>query len=260
MPRWGMAIDMGRCIGCRSCAVVCKIHNSLPPGTWWQRVETIGAKVHHTPVGRYPDFSEVYLPVPCQHCDNAPCVKVCPVGATWQREDGLVLIDFERCIGCRYCMTACPYGVRQFNWQSSDKNFKEAFKKLGYPQDWFADSSYRPGYPLEHRTKEGRLVFTPKRPRGVVEKCTFCVQYVDQGLPPACVRGCPGNARIFGDLNDPNSLISQVIKRRDIIRMREDLNTSPKVFYLLPEYKNYRGKIIYERVLRAFEGMAANLK
>lgn len=109
-------------------------------------------------------------------------------------------------------MTACPYGIRQFNWQSSDDSFKEGFKNAGFEGNWFKDKEYRYGYPLDHRTKDSRLVFTLKRPKGVVEKCTFCVQYVDQGLLPACVRGCPGNARIFGDLNDPNSDISKIIR------------------------------------------------
>jgi dimethyl sulfoxide reductase iron-sulfur subunit len=247
MRKLGMVIDLNRCIGCRSCAVICKIHNSLPPGTWWQRVETVGSQEHMVPVGEYPDLSELFLPVPCQHCDNAPCIKVCPVGATWQREDGIVLVDYERCIGCRYCMTACPYGVRQFNWQDSGESFKEGFRNAGFGEDWFADKDYRYGYPLDHRTKDGRLVFTQKRPRGVVEKCTFCVQYVDQGLLPACVRGCPGNARTFGDLNDPDSEISKIIRGRNVFKLMADLGTEPKVFYIPPSRREGKGGIHYEK-------------
>ncbi len=247
MRKLGMVIDLNRCIGCRSCAVVCKIHNSLPPGTWWQRVETVGSQEHMIPIGEYPDLSEVFLPVPCQHCDNAPCVKVCPVKATWQREDGLVLVDYERCIGCRYCMTACPYGVRQFNWQDSTQSFKEGFKKAGFEENWFAEKDYRYGYPLDHRTTDGRLVFTQRRPKGVVEKCTFCVQYVDQGLLPACVRGCPGNARTFGDLNDPDSEIAKIIRGRDVFKLMADLGTEPKVFYIPPARKEGKGGIRYEK-------------
>ncbi len=245
MVRYGMVIDLSRCIGCRSCAVVCKMVNAQPPGTWWQRVETVGSEEHMVPVGEYPNLSEVFLPVPCMHCENAPCVKVCPVGATWTREDGLVLVDFERCIGCRYCITACPYGVRQFNWQDPDENVREGFERAGFDSNWYADGEYRYGYPVDHRTEDGRLVYTSKRPRGVVEKCTFCVQFVDQGISPACVRGCPGNARIFGDLDDPNSEISKVLKDRSAFRLLEDLGTEPKVFYIPPARKEGRGGVRY---------------
>ena len=246
MVRYGMVIDLSRCIGCRSCAVVCKMVNAQPPGTWWQRVETVGSEEHMVPVGEYPNLSEVFLPVPCMHCENAPCVKVCPVGATWTREDGLVLVDFERCIGCRYCITACPYGVRQFNWQDPDENFKQGFEVAGFEENEYKDKGYRYGYPVNHRTEDGRLVYTPKRPKGVVEKCTFCVQFIDKGLAPACVRGCPGNARVFGDLDDPDSEISKVLKDRNVFRLQEELGTKPKVFYIPPPKKEGRGSVKYD--------------
>ena len=249
MPRYGMVIDLSRCIGCRSCAVACKIVNSQPPGTWWQRVETVGAKEHQTAVGEYPNFSEVYLPVPCMHCENAPCVRVCPVNATFKREDGLVLIDFERCIGCRYCLTACPYGVRQFNWQDHVASFRQVFTKFGFDSDWFVVEDYKYGYPFIHKTKDGRIVYMKTRPRGVVEKCTFCVQFVDQGQVPACVAACPSNARVFGDLEDPNSQISRIVSERQVFRLLEHLGTEPKVFYIPPMKKAERGQVIYSQKL-----------
>ena len=116
--KMGMVIDLEKCIGCRSCMVACKQHNAQPPQTWWNRVFTPGSHRHLTPPAKGVEF---FLPVHCQHCENAPCEKVCPVGATYHAEDGAVLIDYERCIGCRYCMAACPYGVRQFNWEDPEK-------------------------------------------------------------------------------------------------------------------------------------------
>jgi molybdopterin-containing oxidoreductase family iron-sulfur binding subunit len=141
-------------------------------------------------------------------------VKVCPVQATFRRDDGTVLIDYNRCIGCRYCMAACPYGVRIFNW---------------------GDSTYAPGgvvgYGKEYRTGD-RLVFTPERPKGVVEKCTFCVERIDVGELPYCVVACPMGARIFGDLNDPESQVSQLVNVGGGEQLHPELGTDPNVYYL----------------------------
>lgn len=216
--RIGMVIDLEKCLGCRSCVVACKQHNSQPPGNWWNRVFTPGSKYHLTA----PDNVKThFLPVSCQHCDNAPCEKACPVGATYRTDDGSILVDFERCIGCRICMAACPYGVRQFNWENPEKTHEN----VEYIE------SYTYGYPKEHR-KDGRLVYMPLRFKGVVEKCTLCVQYRDVGLDPACVQGCPGNARFVGDLDDSSSNVSKMVRDMNGFTLLPEYGTKPNVYYL----------------------------
>lgn len=230
--RMGMTIDLDKCIGCQTCAVVCKSHNAQPPNTWWNRVETIGADYHQTAVGAADGAASNagriapgtlrmdFLPLSCQHCENPACEKVCPTGATYTTDDGTVLVDYERCIGCRYCFAACPYGVRQFNWKDPREVKKTA-----------TDDDY--GYPFDFREgPENRLVYTQNRPLGVTEKCTFCSQYTAQGLDPACVRACPQHARVYGDLDDPGTEISQVLGSKQTIRLKEEYGTRPKVAYV----------------------------
>jgi len=229
--KWGMVIDQNRCVGCWTCAVGCKEINNEPLGFWWNRVltaapaDTTGESSPpdaanpasdsiDVPQGTFPNVEMAYLPVACQMCDDAPCVKVCPVGATFRRDDGTVLVDYERCIGCRYCMAACPYGIRVFNW--GDRQQPVDFT-IGYGQDYRTD---------------GRLVFTPDRPRGVVEKCTWCVERIDVGEQPFCVEVCPTGARVFGDLDDKNSEVAQLVDAGGATQLLPDLGTDPRVFYL----------------------------
>lgn len=216
--RYGMVIDLDKCIGCQTCAVVCKMHNSQPPGTWWNRAFTQGAQYHQTSVGNDGVYKQEYLPVSCQMCENPACQRVCPTGATYTNAEGVVLVDYNRCIGCRTCMAACPYGVRQFNW----KDPAPAKDALGYDY----------GYPFDAKEEPRRTVYTQDRPAGVVEKCTFCAQYTEQGELPACVRACPGKARIFGDLDDPNSEVSILLRSKQVHRLGEQYGTKPKVYYI----------------------------
>jgi Fe-S-cluster-containing dehydrogenase component len=208
---WAMVIDLSKCIGCDYCVWACQATNDTREDMRWNiRVEdkTQQGKTFH-------------VTRPCLHCRHAPCVEVCPVGATYHRADGLVVMDYDKCIGCRYCQTACPYGARQFNWEErTDRNVR--VPDYGSPE-------------------------VPRRPRGVVEKCTFCIHRIDAGLAkglmpgideeatPACVNICPVRARFFGNLNDPNSPVSKIINSQPTLRLREDLGTDPSVYYIPPE-------------------------
>jgi Fe-S-cluster-containing dehydrogenase component len=211
--KWIMVIDLGACTGCNFCTYACKATNDTPTGITWNAVFK----------DKELTSQDVYISRPCMHCEHAPCVEVCPVGATKHREDGLVEMDYGKCIGCRYCQVACPYGARYFNWE--------------------VDTQPNPMVP-EWGTPE-----IERRPRGVVEKCTFCAHRIDAGLEegltpgldpaatPACVNICPVSARHFGDANNPDSEVNVLLAARESIRLREDLGVGPRVYYLLPERK-----------------------
>jgi len=226
MARWGMVIDLDKCVGCQACSIACKAENNVPHGSpeeqeirrevYWHRVIAVSE-------GEYPTAKIEFIPMPCMHCDDAPCVTVCPAKATFKREDGIIVQDFRRCIGCRYCIVACPYGVRNFN-------FKDQEEKEYHRPDLPPTREQRGSWPFPHRV------------RGVVEKCTFCFHRIDEALRegkqvgtdvvPACVEACPTRARAFGDLDDPTSEVSRLLASRTSFRLREEMSTHPKVFYL----------------------------
>jgi molybdopterin-containing oxidoreductase family iron-sulfur binding subunit len=153
-----------------------------------------------------PQDGHFYVPVSCQQCRNAPCTKVCPTGATWTEPDGIVVVDYDWCIGCRYCMAACPYGARHFNWGE-------------------------PAIPKGSLNARTHVLGNRPRPKGVVEKCTFCIQRTRVGRYPACVEACPVGARKFGNLLDPDSEIRYIIEQKRVLVLKEDLRTLPKFFY-----------------------------
>lgn len=204
---YGMAIDLKRCIGCHTCAMACKAANNIPEGVWWNRVLTDGGETMDTPKGEYPNLSMQFMAVSCQHCENPACVKVCPVGATYKDpETGVVRQDYDKCIGCRMCMAACPYtGVRSFNWDE-------------------------PKYSVEHAVGDADIAPHQKH---VVEKCTFCYQRLARGEVPACMDLCPARARHFGDLDDPESEVSKLIKERSYEQLLASEGTKPSVYYLV---------------------------
>ncbi len=208
--RWGMVIDLNRCVGCQTCTVACKLQNATPPGVQWRRVIDVEQ-------GEFPDVERVFMVVGCQHCAEPPCVPVCPTGATEQRADGLVTMNYDRCIGCSYCAVSCPYQART----------------IVHKQDWY--------YGVE--TQYEHAVAHPER-LGVMTKCTFCQERVEDGLTaglvpgddpaatPACAAACISQAIKFGDFNDPQSLVSQLSADSKTFQMHAGLGTDPQIRYI----------------------------
>jgi len=207
--RFGMAVDLRKCTGCRACTLACKAENMTPP-------EVSYNVVLEEEVGIFPNVKRVFMYKPCFHCDNPPCVPVCPVQATWKREeDGIVVIDYDRCIGCRYCMTACPYGSRFIDLGMTYTDPLQPY-----------ETSPSPEYGEDRVRAEGGS------PMGNARKCHFCLHRLNQGMLPACLDTCIGRAIHFGDLNDPESAVAQLIVERHHIRLKEELGTEPSVYYL----------------------------
>ncbi len=206
--KWAMVIDQNKCVGCGYCVMACRAHNDINPDITWNPVLE-GEEIN----GR-----KTFIPRPCMQCEKAPCVDVCMVGASYYRADGIVMMDYDKCIGCRYCEAACPYQARSFNWNTFDGP-NPAVPEWGQPE-------------------------VARRPRGVPEKCAFCYQRIDRGLAlgltpgvdmdasPACVAACPTKARVFGDMNDPESPVRKLLADNPHFQLREDLGTGPRVYYL----------------------------
>ena len=210
------ALDISRCVGCRRCVHACVAENnqSREPEVQWIRVLSMNKEegVDFTHADPYydpptvPEPGHFYLPTACQQCRKPPCTKVCPTGATWTEPDGIVVIDYDWCIGYRYCMAACPYGARHFNWTE-------------------------PSIPKAEINRKTHYLGNRPRSKGVVEKCTFCIQRSREGKYPACVEVCPVGARKFGNLLDPESEIRYIIEHKRVLVLKEELNTMPKFFY-----------------------------
>ena len=213
---YAYALDISRCIGCRRCVYGCVAENnqSRDPQIHWIKVlqmakakgvDFADSELYYNPA-KVPELGNFYLPVACQQCRNPPCTSVCPVGATWSEADGIVVIDYDWCIGCRYCMAACPYGARHFNWAE-------------------------PQLPKAELNPNMHLLGNRLRPKGVVEKCSFCVQRVRAGRYPACVEICPVGARKFGNLLDRESEISRILEDKRVFVLKVELKTDPKFYY-----------------------------
>ncbi len=226
MARYGMVIDLERCLGCRACMEACKVENNTPQGVFWMYVFRLEE-------GKYPDIKLQFLPRPCQHCDNPPCVKVCPVGARYKREDGIVATDWERCIGCRYCEVSCPYGVNYFNYKSPKKNMYLDWSDRDLQATTNGDTPPYDNPDLDRRYgPEQRRIAGGGHVKGVMEKCTFCVHRVEKGQTTACAQACPAFAITFGDLDDPDSNVSRLLRNRRSFQLEEEWHTHPRVHYL----------------------------
>ncbi len=208
--RWGMVVDLNRCVGCQTCTIACKHSNDTVPGVQWRRVLDIET-------GSFPDVERVFMVTGCQHCAEPPCVPVCPTGATQQRADGLVTMNYDVCIGCAYCAVSCPYQART----------------IVHDERWY--------YGVE--TKQEKAVAHPER-LGVAQKCTFCVEKVDEAkergltpgvdldVTPACSASCIAQAITFGDFNNSNSNVSQLVASNKSFQMHAGLGTDPQIKYL----------------------------
>jgi len=220
--RWIMVIDQRKCIGCHACTISCVAENKLPPGVVYR-------PVLEEESGTYPNVTRKFLPRPCMQCDSPPCTEVCPVGATEKGPDGVVTIDYKQCIGCRYCITACPYGARTFDFGEvyTDTTPKAALAIVGQAKAGAMERSptfeYAKAWPRDGDAS----------PVGNARKCHFCLHRLAEGMLPSCVTSCVGRATLFGDENDPQSVVSKLAASSNAIRLKEDLGTAPRVIYLV---------------------------
>lgn len=220
--RYGMVVDTRRCVGCKACMVACKVENKTPPGVAYNVVTA-------EPLEGALTDKPIFMTKPCFHCEQPPCTRACPVSATYKREvDGIVVVDYDRCIGCRYCIAACPYGARSFD-------FGENYPAVEEGTDWAAVPS------PELKQFRQRDPHKEQSPVGNVRKCTFCLHLQDEngkydkqaGRWPSCAKTCPGHAIHFGDFMDPEGEIVRLLTERNFVRLKEEWGTEPNVYYLL---------------------------
>lgn len=210
--KWLMIIDTRKCVGCHACTVACIAENKLPPGVVYRPV----VQEEH---GKFPDTQLKFFPRPCMQCDSPSCVSVCPVNATWKRKDGIVSVDYDKCIGCRYCLSACPYGARTSDF---GHNYTEDTPEL-QPYEELSNNEYGKSFNRKNHNS----------PVGNARKCHFCLHRLNEGELPMCVTTCIGRANYFGDANDKESLVSEIAKKSNQIKLLEEKGTKPSVIYLI---------------------------
>lgn len=211
--RWIMVIDLRKCVGCHACTVSCIAENKLPPGVVYR-------PVIEEESGEFPFVSRTFMPRPCMQCDNPPCVPVCPVEATFKRPDGIVQVNYDECIGCRYCIAACPYNARTFDFGE----FYTASTPGGI-------QAYETAPTFEYGQKRSRK--PEESPIGNARKCHFCIHKVEEGMLPSCTSTCIGRATFFGDANDPDSLVRELLGLPSIRTLKPEAGTSPRVYYIV---------------------------
>ena len=210
--KWMMVIDTRKCVGCCACTVACIAENKLPPGVVYRPVV-------QEEIGTFPNVQLRFFPRPCMQCDNPPCVPVCPVTATWKRPDGIVAIDYDKCIGCRYCMAACPYGARTSDF---GHNYTDDTPLL-QPYEQQPSHEYGKSWTRENHGS----------PVGNARKCQFCLHRLERGELPQCVTTCIGRANYFGDANDSDSMVAKKARKANQIKLLEEKGTKPRVIYLV---------------------------
>jgi molybdopterin-containing oxidoreductase family iron-sulfur binding subunit len=208
---WMMVIDTRKCVGCHACTIACIAENKLPPGVVYRPVVT-------EEIGTFPNLAMRFTPRPCMQCDQPPCTPVCPVQATWKRPDGIVAIDYDKCIGCGYGVTACPYNART---RDLGENYTDGTPVL---QPYEQQPNFEYG---KHWDRKNH-----RSPVGNARKCMFCLHRLEHGMLPECVTSCIGRATFFGDSNEPKSLVNELAAKHNAMRLLEDKGTKPHVVYL----------------------------
>ncbi len=220
-----MAIDLHKCVGCGACLIACKNENNVDKDIFWSHF------LQRT-IGTFPNVKYEFIPTLCNHCDNAPCVKTCPTKAMYKDANRLTLNDPDKCIGCKSCKQACPYGMISYNKKKPHEAWRDKTALVDKGTATGAEVANKTGEEVPYYNPDRAKTYAGIRPKGVVEKCTLCDHRLKDGDQPYCAASCPADARVVGDIDDPKSEISKLVNKHGYMQLRTDRGTKPKVFYL----------------------------